>query len=37
MTHGPPSAHIGNALMREDPVLGMTIADGAWARRRPIR
>ncbi|ODU03202.1 MAG: hypothetical protein ABS81_15040 [Pseudonocardia sp. SCN 72-86] len=25
---GPASAHIGNALMSEDPVLGMTIADG---------
>ena len=28
MTHGPPSAHIGNALMSQDPRLGMTIADG---------
>ncbi|MFC7660887.1 hypothetical protein ACFQV8_37065 [Pseudonocardia benzenivorans] len=25
---GPASAHIGNALMSEDQVLGMTIADG---------
>ncbi|GAA4560491.1 hypothetical protein [Pseudonocardia xishanensis] len=26
---GPASAHVGNALLNADPVLGMTIADGA--------